>query len=108
MSTRRPPDIEAEVRFLTTQEGGRRAPVRTGVRTPHDFGLATLNDALLEFIGSEWLALGETVRANLWFAFPEYQEGRLAPGLTFTIHEIGVVGHGVVLRVLNEKLRVPG
>ena len=104
--TVRPPDIEAEITYLPTAEGGRRSPAASGYRPTHDFGLGTLNDAAHEYVGCEAVAPGETARANMWFLAPEYQKGRLSPGFKFTIQEgARIVGHGVVARVINEALR---
>jgi hypothetical protein len=40
--TVRPPDIEAEITYLPTAEGGRRSPAASGYRPTHDFGLGIL------------------------------------------------------------------
>jgi len=105
--TVRPPDIEAEISYLPTAKGGRRAPAVSGYRPTHDFGLGgTLNDAAHEYIDCEAVAPGETARANMWFLAPEYQERRLFPGFKFTVQEGSrIVGHGVVAKVINEALR---
>ncbi|MGC4077935.1 MAG: hypothetical protein QM702_13085 [Rubrivivax sp.] len=105
--TVRPPDIEAEIEFLPTERGGRRAPAVSGYRPDHDFGLAgTLNGAAHEYIGCDAAAPGQTVRAHLWLFVPEYQEGRLHPGFEFTVQEgERIVGRGVVSKVLNPVLR---
>jgi translation elongation factor EF-Tu-like GTPase len=102
-------DIEAEITFLTTAEGGRQGPVRTGYRAAHDFGVnGTLNDALHEYIGKEWVPLGETVTARLWFLAAEFQIGRLYDGFEFTVQEGSkIVGRGRVTKILNEALRRP-
>lgn len=106
--TVRPPDIEAEVSFLPTEQGGRHSPAHSGYRPNHDFGIAgTLNDAEHEYIGCETAALGSTVKTNMWFLAPQYQEGRLYPGFKFTVQEgAKIVGNGVVVEVLNEALRM--
>jgi translation elongation factor EF-Tu-like GTPase len=103
----RPPDIEAEISFLPTEQGGRQSPAASGYRPNHDFGLSgTLNDAAHEYIGCESAAPGQTVRANMWFLVPEYQKGRLCTGFAFTVQEGSrVVGNGVVTKVLNAALQ---
>jgi hypothetical protein len=64
------------------------------------------NDAVHEYVGCESLAPGATATANMWFLRPEFQEGRLHPGLEFTVQEGGrVVGHGIITDVINEVLR---
>jgi translation elongation factor EF-Tu-like GTPase len=107
--TVRPPDIEAEITFLPTEEGGRRSAAVSGYRPNHNFGLASLNDAAHEYIGRDSAAPGETVLANMWFLAPQYQVGRLVPGFTFTVQEGSrIVGHGVVRKVLNAELQRHG
>jgi elongation factor Tu len=100
-------DIEAEIRFLTTAEGGRTSPVWSGYRAAHDFCVdGTLNDAFHEYDHEGPIQLGETVKARLWFAIPDFQTGRLYEGFTFTIHEgMRIVGRGRVTRLLNATLR---
>ena len=102
----REPDIEAEIRFLPTVEGGRMGPVRTGYRPDHNFGLeGMLNGAHHEFVDRDWVALGERVVTQMWFTVPEYQTGRLAPGFEFTIQEGNkIVGRGQITVVLNPAL----
>lgn len=103
----REPDLEAEIQFLATAEGGRATPCRSGYRPNHNFGIpGILNDAQHEYLGREWVAPGETVMARLWFLAPEYQEGRLHEGFSFTVQEGGkIVGYGRITRVLNTTLQ---
>lgn len=105
--THRPPDIEAEISFLPTEQGGRESPATSGYRPTHDFGLrGMLNDAAHEYIGPESVAPGEAAVARMWFLAPEYQARRLYRGLKFTVQEGSrVVGHGVVREVLNAALQ---
>jgi len=105
--TIRPPDIEAQISFLPTEQGGRRSLALSGYRPNHDFGLdGMLNDAAHEYIGCESAAPGQTVNANMWFLAPQYQEGHLHPGFKFTVQEGSrIVGHGVVTKVINTALQ---
>lgn len=105
--TDRPPDIEAEISFVLTEQGGRKLPAFSGYRPNHNFGIpGTLNDAVHEYINSEAVAPGQTVKANMWFLTPEFQHGRLYKGFTFTVQEGSrIVGKGVVTNVINPLLR---
>jgi translation elongation factor EF-Tu-like GTPase len=106
-----PADIEAELQFLTTAEGRRKTPCRSGFRNyraPCDFGVteAGLNNALFEFIDKEWVSPGERVKTRMWFLDPHFQSSRLYEGFDFTIHEgLRVVARGKVTKVINEALR---
>jgi translation elongation factor EF-Tu-like GTPase len=105
--TQRPPDIEAEITFLSTADSGRQTYVLSGYRPSHNFGIpGMLNDAVHEYIGPGKVEPGESALANIWLLTPEYQEGRLYPGFTFTVQEGSrVVGHGVIRRIPNESLQ---
>jgi hypothetical protein len=101
----RPVHIEAEIRFLTTAEGGRRGPVRSGYRAPHNFGAKGENfDAAHEYPDGQ-LALGETVTAKMWFLFPGLQRGQLFEGLEFTVWEDKLVARARITKVLNNAMR---
>ncbi len=100
-------DLVAEIRFLTPEEGGRNGPVRTGYRPDHDFGLEDqLNCASHEYVGQEWVQLGETVTVRMTLLVPEAQLNRLYVGFEFTVQEgRRKVGDGKILDVVNEDLR---
>jgi len=101
----RPPDLEARVRYLPTAEGGRSEPVQSGILTS-DFGLAgTLTMAMHQYPDRGCAFPGEESRALLWFLSPELQRGRLFVGLRFTVQDgPKVVGHGEIVRVINQEL----
>ena len=81
-------------------------PMFSGYRPNHDFGLDHLNDAQHEYPDGHRIEPGGTERALLWLLAPEIQEGRLYQGMEFKVQEGGrVVGHGRVLRVLNDRLQ---
>jgi translation elongation factor EF-Tu-like GTPase len=97
----RPRDIEAEVSFLSTAEGGRSGPATSGFRPQfyyegHDW------DAVHEYPDKEWVHPGETVRAFLAFLSPAEHVGRLSTGTKFLLREgQRIIGRGVVTRVLE-------
>jgi translation elongation factor EF-Tu-like GTPase len=101
-----PPDIEAEVRFLSTEEGGKTIPCRSGYRPNHDFGIeGALNDAHHDFPDGAEVRPGDTARSLMSFLDPEAQRGRLYEGFTFTVQEgRRVIGQGRITKVLNQDL----
>ncbi|WP_193369568.1 elongation factor Tu [Pelagibius marinus] len=103
------PDIEAEIRFLPTEEGGKNIPCRSGYFPNHDFGLpGSLNDARHSFPDVEEVRPGDTVRSEMTFLAPELQRGRLYEGFDFTVQEGNwIVGYGRVTKVLNPDLLQP-
>src|SRR4051794_11380480 len=52
----RPPDIEAEIRFISAEKGGRASAAISGYRPSHDFGHGGMLDAAHEYIGCESVA----------------------------------------------------
>ena len=102
----RAPDVEAEVSYLSTSDGGRQRPVCSGYRPSHDFRLGgCLSDAQHEYPDREWVYPGQTVRVLLWFLLPKEQVGRLHSGFEFTVQEgARILGQGRVTRVLNSEL----
>ncbi len=94
-------DIEAEITFLTPEEGGRKTPVFSGYRPQfyydgHDW------DAIHDYGDVAQVAPGQTVTALLVFLSPAYHLGRLYPGKQFQIREgQRIVGHGRVTKILN-------
>lgn len=101
------PDIEAEIRFLTTEEGGKVNPCRSGYFPNHDFGNdGFFVDARHTFPDAEEIPPGDTVRQQMDSLAPESQQGRLYEGFTFTVQEGGrIVGHGRITKVINKKLQ---
>ena len=105
------PDAVADVGFLTTREGGRQNPVRSGYRCSHDMGVlangqAILNDAEHVFDGEGLAVLGATRRSRMRFLALEYQFGRLHAGLVFTLCEgAKIVGHGTIVEIIDARLR---
>ncbi len=101
MRPKYPPDIEAEITFLTSEEGGRKTPAYSGYRPQfyydgHDW------DAVQEYIGVFEVCPGQTVMAQLSFMSPQCHVGKLYPGKEFLVREgQKVVARGKVTKILN-------
>ena len=101
MRPKYPNDIEAEITFLTTEEGGRKTPAFFGYRPQfyydeHDW------DAVQEYIGVSEVYPGQTVTAQLAFLSPQCHVGKLHPGKEFLVREgQRVVARGKVTKILN-------
>jgi translation elongation factor EF-Tu-like GTPase len=100
-------DIEAQIRFLSTMEGGGPGPYLSRLTTTHDFGIEeTLFDALHVFPDVAAVRPGDTVRSQMSFLAPESQRNRLYEGFSFTVQEgHRIIGRGRVTKILNETLR---
>jgi translation elongation factor EF-Tu-like GTPase len=97
-----PRDLEAEITFLTTEEGGRKTPAFSGYRAQfyvdgQDFVVVH------EFFDVvEPVYPGQTVKAYLAFTYPEYLVKVLHPGKEFLIREgQRVVARGRVTKILG-------
>jgi hypothetical protein len=96
------PELEAEIYYLTTQEGGRNSPVGSGYRGQfyydnHDW------DAMQQFLNKDWCDLGKTVKVLLQTASPDFHSGKFFVGKEFEIREGSkVVGRGKISKVLRE------
>jgi len=96
-----PPDIEAEITFLPTEQGGRKGPAFSGYR-PHFYYDGHNWDALHEYPDVERVLPGQTVRTWLRFLSPDRHVGRIRDGMEFQIREGSrVVGHGRVTKILH-------
>lgn len=78
--------IEVEMTFLATEDGGRSNPVRSGYR-PQFYYDGQDWDAIHEYIGTDFVMPGETVRAYLDFLSPQHHVGKLFVGQNFLIRE---------------------
>lgn len=92
--------VEAEVTFLTTEAGGRRAAIfqRYRPRVSYDG-----QDWEAQFIFSQrGVKPGQTVVVGINFMNPAAHAGKLVPGKPFEFKEgEQVVGHGVVTRLVD-------
>lgn len=96
-----PRDIEAEIYFLTSEEGGRSTPVYSNYRPQffyedHDW------DAAHIYPDVEQVNPGDTVRAFLGFMSPKEHFGKVHVGMEFLIREGGsTVGKGVITSIIE-------
>jgi translation elongation factor EF-Tu-like GTPase len=98
---KKPRDVEADIYFLTTEEGGRKGPAYTDYRPQfyydgHDW------DAPHEYPDVEQVNPGDTVRAYLAFLSPHEHLGKLYVGKEFLIREgARTVGRGKITKILE-------
>lgn len=94
-------DIEAEIYFLTPQEGGRSTPAFSGYRGQFFYeGMDC--DAVQEYPDVEEVMPGETVRAYLAFLSPNLHYKKVYEGMTFLVREgERTVGKGTVTKIID-------
>ena len=97
-----PKDIQAEITFLATEEGGKKQPVFSGYR-PQFYVDGKDFVVVHEFFDVvEPIYPGQTAKAYLSFTYPEYLLKVLHVGKEFLIREgQRVVARGVVKRILD-------
>jgi translation elongation factor EF-Tu-like GTPase len=94
-------DVEVELYFLRTEDGGRSAPAFSGYR-PQFYYLGQDCDAQHEYPDVERVMPGDLVRAYLWFAAPAFHVGRVSEGMPFLIREgARTVAYGVVRKLVD-------
>ncbi|HET9495320.1 MAG TPA: elongation factor Tu [Chloroflexia bacterium] len=94
-------DVEEEIAYLTTEEGGRTKPIFAGYR-PGIYYDGHAWDAVHIYPDVESVMPGQTARAYLSFLSPECHVGRLFPGKEFEVREGGrIVAKGRVTKILE-------
>jgi elongation factor Tu len=96
-----PPDIEAEITFVPTEQGGRSAPAFTGYR-PQFYYDGQDHAATQEYPDVESVLPGQTVRALLLFGRPDIHVGHVHVGMEFEVREgARIVARGRVTKILH-------
>lgn len=95
------PELQADIYYLTEQEGGRRTPVASSYRGQFHYNGKDF-DAMQQFIDKPWCQLGETVQVFLQTASPEFHAGQFYVGKEFEIREGSkIVGKGTITKILR-------
>lgn len=96
-----PDDIEAEIYYLTAEEGGRKTPIFTGYRGQFYYN-GNDWDAPQKFKDVEFVNPGGTVRACIGFVSPNKHHGQISVGMKFEVREgTRTVGKGTVTKILD-------
>lgn len=96
-----PPDIEAKITFLKTEEGGRSSPAFSGYR-PQFYYNGMNYAAHHHYPNVSEVNPGQTVTTLLWFGAPQFHFEKIYVGMEFEIREgVKVVGNGIVTKILN-------
>jgi len=96
-----PRDIEAQITFLSSDQGGRKTPATTGYRPQFSYDGQDW-DAIQTYPNRKWVYPGETVTAYIAFLSPEHHRGNLYPGREFQVREGSrIVATGIVTKVLE-------
>lgn len=96
------PELEADIYYLTEQEGGRKSDVRSGYRGQFFYD-GNDWDASQEFMDKDVCVLGDTVAVRLITLSPLFHVGQFYIGKTFEVREgKKIVGHGKITKIVRE------
>lgn len=99
------PDLEAEIYYLTVEEGGRKTSVKSGYRGQFYYD-GNDWDAQQEFINKQECKPGESVCVYLHTLSPQYHQEKFFVGKGFEIREgAKVVGRGNITNVIRSDFR---
>lgn len=99
-------DFLAKLKFITTQEGGRKSPAKSGYRPQLKFGFSeNQTSGEQTYIGRELVHPGETVYAEIRMLSPLFFSYALLKGMGFEFREgARVIGTGEIIAIINEEL----
>jgi hypothetical protein len=96
------PEIEAEIYYLTTKEGGRKNFVGNGYRGQFFYD-GNDWDAQQEFIDKDICNLGDTIRVYIKTLSPDFHVGKFFIGKKFEIKEgTTIVGQGKITKIIRQ------
>jgi translation elongation factor EF-Tu-like GTPase len=102
MITHRSPDIEAEIWFIPTSDGGKSKPVVSGYRPQHLVKEDYQTSGEHQYLDKEQVFPGETALANIWFLSPEAYPNTIWLGREIEIREgHHLVGKAKVTKIYN-------
>lgn len=101
----RTPDIEAEISFLRTEDGGRHSPAFSGYRPHHKIREDYQTSGVHEYIDRDHIAPGDQALGRITFISPEAYPGCLWIGREILIQEGNrTVGRARVTKIMNRLL----
>jgi translation elongation factor EF-Tu-like GTPase len=94
-------ELEAEIYYLTKEEGGRATPVFSGYRGQFFYDNANW-DAAQQLVDKQFCDPGNTVKALIQTASPSQHIGKFFIGKPFEIREgATIVGKGKITKILE-------
>ncbi|WP_046757676.1 EF-Tu C-terminal domain-related protein [Kordia jejudonensis] len=102
------PDFIAELRFLTTEEGGRKSAVHAGYRPHIEFENYPeyLTSGQQTYLGQDIVEMGTTILAEIAIFGTAYFTNRLYEDMKFKFCEgRRTIGFGNIVEIINKDLR---
>jgi len=99
-------DFIADLKYLTTEEGGRQTPAFSGYRPQVKFGFDEMQTSGQQtFLNKDTVYPGDTVEAAIKIISVEHFANTLTEGMTFEFKEGSrVIGTGKIIDILNYRL----
>lgn len=99
-------DFIAQLKYNSTEEGGRSTPAMSGYRPAIKFEIDDmLTSGSQTFIDKEIVYPGEYVMAEIKIIAVPHFKGRLKEGMTFTFNEgTNLIGTGTIKKIINKEL----
>ncbi len=100
-------DFLAHLKYLDTSEGGRKTPAFSKYRPQIKFDFDDMQTSGEQtFINKAVVNPGEEVEASIRIIAVDHFKNRLQEGMAFEFREGSrIIGTGVIVQLLNEKLR---
>jgi Elongation factor Tu C-terminal domain len=100
-------DFVADLKYLTTEEGGRKTPAYSGYRPQVKFEFTEMQTSgQQKFLDRETVMPGENVKAAIKIISVEYFAHSLTEGMSFEFREGSrIIGNGIVISIINEQLK---
>lgn len=100
-------DFLAELKYKTTEEGGRETPAKSGYRPHVKFKFSEmLTSGRQIFLDTELVYPGDTIIAEIAIYSPQFFENKLEEGIEFEFCEgRHIVGSGKILKIENKLLK---
>ncbi len=99
-------DFIAELKYRTTEEGGRKTPAQSGYRPQVKFDFTEMQTSGQQiFIDKDIVYPGDTVKAKIRILSPQFYENQLTEGMMYEFREgATVIGTGKILTIINDIL----
>jgi translation elongation factor EF-Tu-like GTPase len=98
--------IEGHIRFLSTEEGGRKGGFIHGYRPNISFGAGQNTDCMFLLDDNQWVLPGEESNFQMVLMTPPHVEKHLAEKSLFIIREgARIVGEGFITQIIGYQAR---
>ena len=101
-------DIEVEITFLTTEEGGRKGYAESRYCPQYVIDDQRMTGGAHMFIERQRVYPGESAKAKVWFLGFDVIPGTMWLGKRIRVQEADkLVAHAIVTEIYNEDLQAP-